>query len=58
MVLTKMKETAEQYLGHEITHAVVTVPGMPLVSLFPFYLSFSASGSARLESMEMISTTY
>jgi heat shock protein 5 len=27
MVLTKMKETAEAYLGHEVTHAVVTVPG-------------------------------
>lgn len=26
MVLIKMKETAEAYLGHPITHAVVTVP--------------------------------
>merc|ERR1712007_224729 len=26
MVLTKMKETAENYLGKEINHAVVTVP--------------------------------
>lgn len=26
MVLTKMKETAEAYLGHSVTHAVVTVP--------------------------------
>uniref|UniRef100_A0A803P8H9 Uncharacterized protein n=1 Tax=Cannabis sativa TaxID=3483 RepID=A0A803P8H9_CANSA len=26
MVLGKMKETAEQYLGKEITHAVITVP--------------------------------
>ncbi|WWC96320.1 chaperone DnaK [Kwoniella sp. B9012] len=26
MVLTKMKETAEAYLGHKVTHAVVTVP--------------------------------
>eukprot|EP01083_Nonionella_stella_P057140 150135_1 len=26
MVLTKMKETAEQYLGKKVTHAVVTVP--------------------------------
>lgn len=26
MVLVKMKETAEAYLGHEVTHAVVTVP--------------------------------
>ena len=26
MVLTKMKETAESYLGYKVTHAVVTVP--------------------------------
>lgn len=26
MVLTKMKETAEAYLGKIVTHAVVTVP--------------------------------
>lgn len=26
MILTKMKETAEAYLGHKVTHAVVTVP--------------------------------
>ena len=26
MVLVKMKETAETYLGHKVTHAVVTVP--------------------------------
>ena len=26
MVLVKMKETAEAYLGHQVTHAVVTVP--------------------------------
>ena len=26
MVLGKMKEIAEAYLGHEVTHAVVTVP--------------------------------
>jgi len=26
MVLTKMKETAEQYLGKEVKHAVITVP--------------------------------
>ncbi|XP_043095453.1 endoplasmic reticulum chaperone BiP-like [Puntigrus tetrazona] len=26
MVLTKMKETAEAYLGYKVTHAVVTVP--------------------------------
>ncbi|KAG6898135.1 78 kDa glucose-regulated protein [Termitomyces sp. T32_za158] len=26
MILSKMKETAEAYLGHQVTHAVVTVP--------------------------------
>ena len=26
MILNKMKETAEAYLGHKVTHAVVTVP--------------------------------
>jgi heat shock protein 5 len=26
MILVKMKETAEAYLGHKVTHAVVTVP--------------------------------
>ena len=26
MVLAKMKETAEAYLGQTVTHAVVTVP--------------------------------
>ena len=26
MVLQKMKDTAESYLGHKVTHAVVTVP--------------------------------
>ena len=26
MVLQKMKETAEAYLGEKVTHAVVTVP--------------------------------
>ena len=26
MVLTKMKETAENYLGQEVKHAVITVP--------------------------------
>ena len=26
MVLVKMKETAEAYLGEKVTHAVVTVP--------------------------------
>jgi molecular chaperone DnaK (HSP70) len=26
MVLTKMKETAEAYLGEKVKHAVITVP--------------------------------
>ncbi|CAE6462483.1 unnamed protein product [Rhizoctonia solani] len=26
MILAKMKETAEAYLGHDVTHAVITVP--------------------------------
>jgi len=26
MVLSKMKETAEAYLGHKIAHAVITIP--------------------------------
>jgi len=30
MILTKMKETAEAYLGHKVTHAVVTVPACKL----------------------------
>jgi heat shock protein 5 len=30
MVLVKMKETAEAYLGHKVTHAVVTVPACKL----------------------------
>ena len=29
-VLSKMKSTAEEYLGHEVTHAVVTVPACKL----------------------------
>ena len=32
MVLTKMKETAENYLGKEVKHAVVTVPASSLGS--------------------------
>ena len=33
MVLVKMKETAEQYLGKKIKDAVITVPGTNLVLL-------------------------
>ena len=37
MVLGKMKETAEAYLGRPVTHAVVTVPAcMPHFSLTSF----------------------
>lgn len=38
MILTKMKETAEAFLGKKIKDAVVTVPGMlvtsPICSIF------------------------
>ena len=34
MVLGKMKETAEAYLGHKVTHAVITVPACK----FPYEL--------------------
>ena len=34
MVLTKMKETAESYLGKKVTHAVVTVPAVSLKTFF------------------------
>jgi heat shock protein 5 len=36
MVLTKMKETAEAYLGEKVTHAVVTVPACELIFVLPF----------------------
>ena len=32
MVLGKMKETAEAYLGHAVTHAVVTVPACEYIA--------------------------
>jgi heat shock protein 5 len=35
MVLTKMKETAEAYLGEKVTHAVVTVPACELIFVLP-----------------------
>ena len=34
MVLGKMKETAEAYLGKKVTHAVVTVPACAFDSKF------------------------
>ena len=39
MILTKMKETAEAYLGREIKNAVVTVPGALGSDLFRSLLS-------------------
>lgn len=33
MILTKMKETAEAYLGEKVTHAVVTVPACKSATL-------------------------
>ena len=30
MILTRMKETAEAYLDHGVTHAVITVPSREL----------------------------
>jgi len=40
MILTKMKETAEAYLGKKVTHAVVTVPACSFSSS-PSLLTFS-----------------
>ena len=36
MVLMKMKETAEAYLGKKVTHAVVTVPAVSSRHFFAF----------------------
>ena len=43
MVLIKMKETAEAYLGEKVTHAVVTVPacGCPMNRWKLHYLTHS-----------------
>ncbi len=41
MVLIKMKETAEAYLGKKVTHAVVTVPAVSLS--FSFKTGFGPS---------------
>jgi endoplasmic reticulum chaperone BiP len=43
MVLVKMKETAEGYLGKEIKNAVVTVPGILLLSFFHIFSYFFAA---------------
>lgn len=33
MILTRMKEAAEAYLGHGVTHAVITVPACKFLQL-------------------------
>ena len=38
MVLTKMKETAEAYLGHDVKDAVVTVPAVSLNSNSSYFI--------------------
>lgn len=45
MVLIKMKETAEAYLGKKVTHAVVTVPAVRILgfhcNIYKVILSYS-----------------
>lgn len=54
MVLTKMKETAEAYLGEKVTHAVVTVPACELIdpmklnSVLTFIYQTSMTPNAKL----------
>ena len=51
MVLIKMKETAEAYLGKKVTHAVVTVPAVSLsfkTSLGPSMLSILGSKNQNI----------
>ena len=36
MILTRMKETAEAYFGHGVTHAIVTVPACALWQVYNF----------------------
>ena len=38
MVLGKMKETAEAYLGHKVTHAVITIPACKSFSSRDLYI--------------------
>lgn len=61
MVLTKMKETAEAYLGKKVTHAVVTVPAVRstkimLISCNIFKLSsiFSISTMLNVKQPRML----
>ena len=56
MILTKMKETAEAFLGKKIKDAVVTVPGKsPLNRLHPYVLSWSAADTVI--ALQLTSTT-
>ena len=51
MVLIKMKETAEAYLGKKVTHAVVTVPAVSLsfkTGLGPSMLSILGSKNQNI----------
>lgn len=60
MVLGKMKETAEAYLGHKVTHAVVTVPACECFTVEVFNLKFlktfilqiSMTHNAKLRKMQ------
>ncbi len=47
MVLGKMKETAEAYLGHKVTHAVITVPACKLSCFRCFHLLITLSRFQR-----------
>uniref|UniRef100_A0A803KP21 Uncharacterized protein n=1 Tax=Chenopodium quinoa TaxID=63459 RepID=A0A803KP21_CHEQI len=44
MILQKMKETAESYLGKTVKHAVVTVPGLLLLDVAPLSLGIETVG--------------
>ena len=43
MVLSKMKSIAEEYLGYNVTHAVVTVPACESFSIFSNFLRFCST---------------
>lgn len=49
MVLIKMKETAEAYLGKKVTHAVVTVPACAQSRLLAFVLLTDPFVAHRLQ---------
>jgi heat shock protein 5 len=55
MVLVKMKETAEAYLGKKVTHAVVTVPAVSCnVDNLNFYASLNSNLPSFFPSHKMI----